>query len=33
MKLTENEERLLLSAGFKAKFELGLVLTQENAFS
>ena len=33
MKLTEKEERLLLSAGFTAKFELGLVLTQENALS
>ena len=32
MKLTENEERLLLSAKFTAKFELVLVLTQENAF-
>ena len=33
MKLTENEERLLLSASFTAKFGLVLVLTQENAFS
>ena len=32
MKLTENEERLLLSASFTAKFELVLVLTQKNAF-
>ena len=33
MKLTENEERLLLSASFMAKFELVLVLTQENTFT
>ena len=33
MKLTGNEERFLLSANFMAKFELVLVLTQENAFS
>ena len=33
IKLTENEERLLLSASFMAKFELVLVLTQENDFS
>ena len=33
VKLTENEKRLLLSASFAAKFELVLVLTQENAFS
>ena len=31
-KQTENE-RLLLSAGFTAKFELVFVVTQENAFS
>ena len=33
VKLTENEKRLLLSASFTTKFELVLVLTQENAFS
>ena len=30
IRLTENEERLLLSASFTAKFELILVLTQKN---
>ena len=33
IKLTENEERLLLSASLTTKFTLVLVLTQENAFS
>ena len=33
IKQTENEEWLLLSACFMAKFELVLVLTQENTFS
>ena len=31
--LTQNEERLLLSAGLTAKYQLVLVLTRENLFS
>ena len=31
--LTQNEEQLLLSAGFTAKYQLVLVLTRENLFS